>query len=215
MTRSSHPESDDSPDADGAASRGASLTGKVLIAMPGMTDPRFAHAVVLICAHGDEGAMGIVLNKPLPGIGFAELLEQLGIEAQGKPPAVPVHFGGPVEPGRGFVLHPLPAGEADSEADAGETGMVRIGALSLGVTTTRNILEDLAQGRGPNRAVLSLGYAGWGAGQLEDEMLANGWLTAEAGDELIFGTDNERKWHAALKSLGVDPMALSPSAGHA
>lgn len=189
------------------------LTGKVLIAMPGMTDPRFSHAVVLVCAHGDEGAMGIVLNKPLPGIGFAELMDQLGIPtpAHAPPIAVPVHFGGPVEPGRGFVLHPLPEDVPEDEG----SGRVRIGDLRLGVTTTRNILEDIAQGRGPDRAVLSLGYAGWGAGQLENEMLANGWLTAEAGDELVFGADNARKWQDALKSLGVDPLALSAAAGRA
>ncbi|SDL88428.1 putative transcriptional regulator [Paracoccus chinensis] len=186
------------------------LTGKVLIAMPGMSDPRFSHSVVLICAHGDEGAMGIVLNKPLPGVGFADLLGQLGIDAEGRAPAVPVHFGGPVEPGRGFVLHPLPEG-AESE----DEGVLRIPGLRLGMTTTRNILEDIASGRGPDRAVLSLGYAGWDAGQLESEVLANGWLVAEAGDELIFGTDNSRKWHQALKSLGVDPLALSTAAGHA
>ena len=200
------PEGDE---ARGAGHRPGNLTGKVLIAMPGMADPRFAHSVVLICAHGDEGAMGIVLNKPLPGIGFADLLGQLGIDAQGRAPSVPVHFGGPVEPGRGFVLHPLPEGEAEDE------GLLRIPGLRLGMTTTRNILEDIARGRGPDRAVLSLGYAGWDAGQLESEVLANGWLVAEAGDELIFGTDNARKWQQALKSLGVDPLALSTAAGHA
>ena len=211
MTDPSTPAPDSDRDAQGVPSRD-NLTGKVLIAMPGMSDPRFSHAVVLICAHGDEGAMGIVLNKPLPGIDFAELLDQLGIPSEGRrEPPVPVHFGGPVEPGRGFVLHPLPDEIPDDEG----SGRVRIGGLQLGVTTTRNILEDIAQGRGPDRAVLSLGYAGWGAGQLESEMLANGWLTAEAGDELIFGADNARKWQDALKSLGVDPLALSASAGRA
>lgn len=202
------------PAEDGARLQGRrpdNLTGKVLIAMPGMTDPRFAHSVVLICAHGDEGAMGIVLNKPLPGIGFADLLGQLGIDPGGRAPAVPVHFGGPVEPGRGFVLHPLPEGQGASE----DEGVLRIPGLRLGMTTTRNILEDIARGQGPDRAVLSLGYAGWDAGQLESEVLANGWLVAEAGDELVFGTDNARKWHQALKSLGVDPLALSTAAGHA
>lgn len=194
---------------DRTASITDNLTGKVLIAMPGMADPRFAHSVVLICAHGDQGAMGIVLNKPLSGIAFADLLGQLGIESHGNPPPVPVHFGGPVEPGRGFVLHHVT--EADSEDD----GMMRIGTAGLALTTTRNILEDLAQGRGPDRAVLSLGYAGWEAGQLEREMLANGWLTAEAGDELIFGGDNAHKWQSALKSLGIDPLMLSAAAGHA
>ncbi|PAU95995.1 YqgE/AlgH family protein [Paracoccus salipaludis] len=199
---------------DGARAHGRrsdNLTGKVLIAMPGMTDPRFSHSVVLICAHGDEGAMGIVLNKPLPGIGFADLLGQLGIDAEGRAPSVPVHFGGPVEPGRGFVLHPLPEGEGANE----DEGVLRIPGLRLGMTTTRNILEDIASGRGPDRAVLSLGYAGWDAGQLESEVMANGWLVAEAGDELIFGSDNARKWHQALKSLGIDPLALSTAAGHA
>lgn len=210
MTDQSTPAPDAAADARGAIPRD-NLTGKVLIAMPGMTDPRFSHAVVLICAHGDEGAMGIVLNKPLPGIGFAELMDQLGIPTEGRDPSVPVHFGGPVEPGRGFVLHPLPEGVPDDEG----SGRVRIGGLPLGVTTTRNILEDIVQGRGPDRAVLSLGYAGWGAGQLESEMLANGWLTAEARDELVFGADNARKWQDALKSLGVDPMALSSAAGRA
>ncbi len=199
------------PAADDRGIARDNLTGKVLIAMPGMSDPRFAHAVVLICAHGDEGAMGIVLNKPLPDIGFAELMDQLGIPTESGDPAVPVHFGGPVEPGRGFVLHPLPGDEPEDEG----SGRVRIGGLELGVTTTRNILEDIAQGRGPDRAVLSLGYTGWGAGQLESEMLANGWLTAEAGEDLIFGADNARKWQDALKSLGVDPLALSASAGRA
>ena len=197
--------------AAGGARRPDTLTGKMLIAMPGMADPRFAHSVVLICAHGDEGAMGIVLNKPLPGIGFADLLGQLGIDAEGRAPSVPVHFGGPVEPGRGFVLHPLPEGEGANE----DEGVLRIPGLRLGMTTTRNILEDIASGRGPDRAVLSLGYAGWDAGQLESEVMANGWLVAEAGDELIFGSDNARKWHQALKSLGIDPLALSTAAGHA
>lgn len=188
-----------------------SLTGKVLIAMPGMADPRFTRSVVLVCAHGDEGAMGIVLNKPLPDVGFAELLGQLGIEPAGEPPRIPVHFGGPVEPGRGFVLHPA----ADTDAEDDDEGVLRIGGAGLAMTTTRNILEDLAQGRGPDRAVLSLGYAGWDAGQLEAEMLANGWLTAEVGDDLVFGADNDGKWQAALKSLGVDPLMLSAAAGHA
>ena len=205
MTRSA-----DSDPTDARGHQSDNLTGKVLIAMPGMSDPRFSHSVVLICAHGDEGAMGIVLNKPLPGVGFADLLGQLGIDAEGRAPAVPVHFGGPVEPGRGFVLHPLPEG-----AEGEDEGVLRIPGLRLGMTTTRNILEDIASGRGPDRAVLSLGYAGWDAGQLEAEVLANGWLVAEAGDELIFGTDNARKWHQALKSLGVDPLALSTAAGHA
>ena len=145
------------------------------------------------------------------GLDFTDLLKQLEIDATPQARHVAVRFGGPVEPGRGFVLHR--ATDAD-DIDEGE-GRMRIGESDLAMTTTRDILEDLARGQGPDAAVLSLGYAGWDAGQLESEVLANGWLVAEAGDELIFGTDNARKWHQALKSLGVDPLALSTAAGHA
>lgn len=188
-----------------------SLTGKVLIAMPGMSDPRFSRAVVLICAHGDEGAMGLVVNRPLEGLDFTELLKQLEIDATPQARRVAVRFGGPVEPGRGFVLHRAVDGD---DIDEGE-GRMRIGESDLAMTTTRDILEDLARGRGPDAAVLSLGYAGWSAGQLEAEMLANGWLTAEATDEILFGTDNDLKWNTALQSLGIDPRMLSSAAGHA
>ena len=190
----------------------SNLTGKLLIAMPGMRDPRFEHSVILVCAHSDEGAMGLVVNRAMPDVGFSDLLAQLGIDAGPDAMDIPVRFGGPVEPGRGFVLHRLPEGAAAEDDDE---GMMRIGEAGLAMTTTRNILEDIAQGRGPDRAVLSLGYAGWDAGQLEREMLANGWLTAEAGDELVFGPDNASKWQDALRSLGVDPLMLSAAAGHA
>ncbi len=188
-----------------------SLTGKVLIAMPGMSDPRFARSVVLICAHGDEGAMGLVVNRPLEGLDFTDLLKQLEIDATPQARHVAVHFGGPVEPGRGFVLHR--ATDAD-DIDEGE-GRMRIGESDLAMTTTRDILEDLARGQGPDAAVLSLGYAGWGAGQLEAEMLANGWLTAEPSDEILFGADDDLKWNIAVQSLGIDPRMLSSAAGHA
>lgn len=188
-----------------------SLTGKVLIAMPGMSDPRFARSVVLICAHGDEGAMGLVVNRPLTGLEFGDLLKQLEIEPTADARDVPVHFGGPVEPGRGFVLHRARDIGPEDEPE----GWLRIGDSDLAMTTTRDILEDLARGRGPDSAVLSLGYAGWGAGQLEQEMLANGWLTAEASDDILFGADNEHKWQIALKSLGIDPVMLSSAAGRA
>lgn len=184
------------------------LTGKIIIAMPGMEDSRFEHSVVLICAHSDEGAMGLVLNKPLPDVGFGELLGQLGIERSPGAQMIPVHFGGPVEPGRGFVLHPVPPGEEDHD------GQLRIGE-NLAMTTTRNILEDLAHGNGPQTAVLSLGYAGWGPGQLEDEMLANGWLTGETGREIVFDRNNDTKWERALRAQGIDPLLLSPTAGRA
>ncbi len=184
------------------------LTGKILIAMPGMTDPRFQRSVVLVCAHSEEGAMGLVLNRPLPEIDFGDLLEQLGIETDGTARQIEVRFGGPVEPGRGFVLHSVPEHGDDPE------GRLRItGALAM--TTTRDILEDLAHGEGPESAILALGYAGWGPGQLEDEMLQNGWLTGDGAEELIFGADHDGKWPLALRAQGIDPSLLSPSAGRA
>lgn len=176
--------------------------------MPGMADPRFQRAVVLICAHSEDGAMGLVLNRPLPDIDFAELLEQLGIEGGQSPRRIEVRFGGPVEPGRGFVLHSVPEHGDDPE------GRLRIGQ-SLALTTTRDILEDLARGKGPEQAILALGYAGWGPGQLEAEMLQNGWLTGEGAEELIFGGDHDVKWQSALRAQGIDPSMLSGAAGHA
>ncbi|MDB6180775.1 YqgE/AlgH family protein [Paracoccus fistulariae] len=184
------------------------LTGKILIAMPGMSDPRFERSVVLICAHSDDGAMGLVLNSPLPEVDFGDLLQQLGIEVDDSIRNVEVRFGGPVEPGRGFVLHKVPEHGEDPE------GRVRIGR-SLAMTTTRDILEDLALGRGPDTAVLALGYAGWGPGQLESELLQNGWLTGESADDLIFGTSDQDKWSRALGVQGIDPSMLSGAAGRA
>lgn len=186
----------------------ANLTGKVLIAMPGMNDPRFQRSVVLICAHSDDGAMGLVLNRPLPEIDFGDLLEQLEIEADNGARLIEVRFGGPVEPGRGFVLHNVPEHGNDPE------GRLRIGQ-DLAMTTTRDILEELAHGDGPESAVLVLGYAGWGPGQLEDEMLQNGWLVGESAEELIFGDDHDVKWQTALRAQGIDPSLLSAAAGRA
>lgn len=186
----------------------SNLTGKMLIAMPGMRDPRFEHSVILICAHSEEGAMGLVVNRPLPEIGFSELLDQLGIESSPAAIDIPVRFGGPVEPGRGFVLHRPDADTADDDS------RMMIGG-DLAMSTTRDILEDYANGRGPQPAVLALGYAGWGPGQLDDEILDNGWLTTDAFDDIIFGRDDSGKWSAALRGMGVDPVALSPNAGHA
>lgn len=184
------------------------LTGKVLIAMPGMGDPRFERSVVLVCAHTPEGAMGLVLNRPLPEIDFGDLLEQLGISVDGAARRIEVRFGGPVEPGRGFVLHRVPEHGDDPE------GRLRIGG-TLAMTTTRDILEDLARGHGPDMAVLALGYAGWGPGQLEAEMLQNGWLTGEGAEDLIFGPGHADKWQRALRAQGIDPSLLSAAAGRA
>ncbi len=190
----------------------SNLTGKFLIAMPGMQDHRFERTVILVCAHSDDGAMGLVVNRALPEVDFGQLLNQLGIDTDFDTTEIPVRFGGPVEPGRGFVLHHVAQGESAAE------GSMRIGE-DLAMTTTRDILEDFAMGRGPRPAMLALGYAGWGPGQLDNEILANGWLTSDRSttprDEIIFGTDNDKKWVAALRGMGVDPLLLSPSAGHA
>lgn len=182
------------------------LAGQLLIAMPGMDDPRFARSVVLICAYGPEGAMGLILNKQVPQMTLAEVLERLEIPGRAGPVAAPVHYGGPVETGRGFVLH-------RDLARAGPEPMAVPGAYVL--TATRDVLEDLARDAGPAPFVFALGYAGWGAGQLEGEILQNGWLTAPAPAELVFRRDCAGMWEAALGSIGIDPLGLSGSAGRA
>ncbi|KPQ16097.1 MAG: putative transcriptional regulator [Rhodobacteraceae bacterium HLUCCO18] len=190
-----------------AATVPSDLTAKLLIAMPGMGDPRFAGSVVFLCSHSDEGAMGLIVNKRMDEVTFSELLEQLDIARPDTVRDVPVCYGGPVELRRGFVLH-----SADYAA-RGEEGLEIDDRFSM--TATLDVLEDIANGRGPRQALLALGYAGWGAGQLEDEIAANGWLTAEASPELVFGAAMDGKWEAALRSLGVNPLMLSSEAGHA
>ncbi len=182
----------------------ADLTGKLLIAMPGMGDPRFEHSVVFLCAHSDEGAMGLIVNKRVPEIGLDDLLEQLEIERGEGSKGQTVHFGGPVEGARGFVLQSDDYGANSSTLDVGE---------GFGMTATLDILEDISFGRGPAQAILALGYAGWAPGQLEDEILENGWLTCDATPDIVFGLPNAEKWNAALKSLGIDALMLSGSAG--
>lgn len=183
------------------------LNGKLLIAMPGMGDPRFEHSVIFLCSHSDEGAMGLIINKPAKGVSLNDLLTQL--ELDGESPdlgASPVHFGGPVETARGFVLH-------SSDYASNLHSLAVSDAFSM--TATLDILEDMAAARGPRRALLMLGYSGWGAGQLEDEISQNAWLTTEASPDLVFATEDGSKWEAALRTLGVDPVTLSASAGHA
>ena len=175
--------------------------------MPSMSDPRFARSVVLICEHSDKGAMGLILNRSLPEMSFPGLLEQLGIEGTA-PAAVPIRFGGPVEPSRGFVLH------AQTGAPPEHEGHMTI-APGLAMTATRDVLVDLARSSGPMPAVLALGYCGWHGGQLEGEILANGWLVGEASDALIFGEGDDGKWAAALQGQGIDPSMLSGMAGRA
>ncbi len=181
------------------------LIGQLLIAMPGMLDPRFTRTVIYLCAHNAEGAMGLVVNRLIGSITFPDLLEQLEIDNSGVKDEIHVHFGGPVESGRGFVLH---------SADYEQEGTLKVtDAMSL--TATIDILRDMAGGGGPSHSMLALGYAGWGPGQLDSEIQANGWLHVSADDKLVFEGDLEGKWERAISKLGFDPAMLSGDAGHA
>lgn len=182
------------------------LTGQLLIAMPGMSDPRFMRSVVLICSHDDDGAMGLILNKPLQGMRFEEMLEKLDITATADMTQSQIHIGGPVQTERGFVLH------EDSWDGALQPLLIRGG---FALTATQDILESIAQGSGPSRYKFALGYAGWGQGQLEAEIAQNGWLTAPAVPRLVFDTVAEDVWDSALATIGIDPVSLSGSAGRA
>lgn len=182
-----------------------SLVGQLLVAMPGMSDPRFARTVIYMCAHSAEGAMGLVVNRAFEQISLAELLQQLEIDATAVDDKVAVNFGGPVETGRGFVLH--------SPDYMREGTLVVTEGVSL--TATIDILKAIASGSGPRRHLLALGYAGWGPGQLDFEILANGWLHVDADEELVFGPALDQKWDRAMAKLGINPMLLSDAAGHA
>ncbi len=188
------------------SSENASLNGQLLIAMPGMGDPRFEKSVVFMCAHSEDGALGLIVNKPSPELEFSTLLQQLDIDVPRPNRDIRVHFGGPVEHGRGFVLHSGDYEGNDSTLQVDD---------SFGMTATLDVLEDIARGTGPSDALLALGYSGWGPGQLEDEILQNGWLTCDASPEIVFDGDDHGKWEAALKTLGVDPLTLSATAGRA
>ncbi|MCV6586179.1 MAG: YqgE/AlgH family protein [Marinibacterium sp.] len=195
---------------DARASDALELTGHLLIAMPSMGDMRFEHSVVYICTHSDEGAMGLIVNKPSVDLTVARLLEQLDIDGAGQGggrfDAAPVHFGGPVETGRGFVLH--------SDDYRSNLQSLTMGD-GLAMTATLDILEAMARGQGPEQALMALGYAGWGPGQLEGEIAQNGWLTVPATRDLVFACANEDKWSQALALLGITPLMLSGDAGHA
>ncbi len=183
-----------------------SLAGQLLIAMPQMNDPRFARSVVYIAAHsGVEGAMGLVVNKPISSVTMDELLTHLKLEASRLNRTRPVHFGGPVEPGRGFVLH---------TPDYREEGTLVVND-GFAITATLDILRAMGRGEGPRRSLLALGYAGWAPGQLDAEIQANGWLSVPADTDLVFDDDFDAKWQRALAKLGVDLTALSTDAGHA
>lgn len=189
------------------------LDGQVLVAMPTMQDERFSRSVIYLCAHSSEGAMGIIINQPAPNIRFSDLLVQLDvipgeglIELPTQGEIVRVLKGGPVETQRGFVLHSADYFIKDSTLPIN-------GGICL--TATLDILKAIANGSGPQSAVLALGYAGWAPGQLENEIQANGWLNCEADSTLIFDADVDRKYDLALRKIGVDPAMLSSEAGHA
>jgi len=181
------------------------LTNQFLIAMPALEDPNFSRTVTFLCAHNDEGAMGIVINRPLE-LNLGEVLEHMSLQASSTGiREMPVMQGGPVQRERGFVIH-QPSGEWDS--------VLRVGD-DIGVATSRDILAAVADGDGPERTLVALGYAGWGAGQLEQEVLANAWLSGPADSSIIFDVPHELRWDRATRALGFDPERLSGEAGHA
>lgn len=189
------------------------LDGQVIIAMPGMGDPRFDHSVIYLCVHSESGAMGIIVNKVAPMMNFGDLVSRLDIVPETGSFHIPeeimamaVQFGGPVEPGRGFVLHTSDYFSADSSLPV---------TPRIALTATLDILRAMAKGEGPKRAMLALGYSGWAPGQLEDEIQRNGWLHCAADEDLLFGTAHEDKYSRALAKIGVDPARLSSEAGHA
>jgi putative transcriptional regulator len=193
--------------------RNGYLDGQILVAMPGMADDRFARSVIYLCAHSPDGAMGIIINHPAQRVTFSEILIQLDVLAADSARTlperlgtVPVVKGGPVETGRGFVLH-----SSDYFVDNSTLPI----AEDVSLTATLDILRAIAQGRGPSRAVLALGYAGWSPGQLETEIQANGWLNCQADPDLIFHPSLEDKYDRALRKIGIDPTFLSAEAGHA
>jgi putative transcriptional regulator len=196
-----------------SSKRDGYLDGQMLVAMPGMADERFVRSVIYICAHSQDGAMGIIVNHPAQKVTFSEILVQLDVLAADSTirlpaqiDAVPVVKGGPVEAGRGFVLH-----TADYFIDNSTLPIDE----SVSLTATLDILRAIAEGKGPRRAVLALGYAGWSPGQLETEIQANGWLNCPADTSLIFDPALDDKYQRALRKIGIDPSMLSAEAGHA
>ena len=182
------------------------LHGKLLIASPVIGDPRFDRAVVYLCAHGEDHAMGLIVNRPMKSLRLPDLFVQLEVKSEITVPDRPVLDGGPVDRDRGFVLH-----SADVWCDPATLGV----SETVGLTATKDILEAMASANAPARSAMALGYAGWEAGQLEDEIAQNAWLVAEPDDELVFGDDHEAKWARALKNMGVAPEFLTGVSGHA
>ncbi len=181
------------------------LSGQLLVAMPTMSDPRFTRSVIYICTHSEDGAMGLVINRLYGALNFASLLEQLDVKLAPEAPDIDVHFGGPVETSRGFVLH--------------STDYVREGTgkvtSDVALTATVDILKDMATGAGPRHSLLALGYAAWSGGQLESELQHNGWLVAPCDNDLLFDSGLETKWDRAVAKLGITPAFFSGEAGRA
>ena len=181
------------------------LTGQFLIAMPTMGDPRFERTVIYMCAHSADGAMGLVVNRVASEIDFPELLNQLEIETDGIKNPIPVLTGGPVETGGGFVLHSM---------DYNQDSTLKV-TDEVGLTATVDILRAIAEGEGPAKSLLTLGYAGWSSGQLDNEIQANGWLNVSSDTSILFDEDLNSKWDRAVRKVGIDPSFLSAEAGHA
>lgn len=181
------------------------LSGHFLMAMPGMVEGDLAGTVIYVCEHSDRGALGLVINRPTD-LSLGGLLEQVDLEQENLGQQdLPVHFGGPVQSDRGFVLH-RPAGDYSSSIRLGE---------SLALTTSRDVLQAVASGEGPEKIFVTLGYAGWGAGQLEQELAQNAWLSVPAEESIIFEVPAQSRYPAAMRLLGIDPSMLAGSAGHA
>jgi putative transcriptional regulator len=191
-------------------SDGPYFEGDLLVAMPGIGDPRFDRTVIYLCSHTPKGAMGLIVNKRMTDLTFRGLLDQLDLEdsteAHEDGDDLPLYRGGPVEPGRGFVLHTADYVQVDSTLHV---------STQIALTATIDILKDMAGGKGPSQSLVALGYAGWRPGQLDQELGQNGWLTVKATREILFDTPDDRKWPKALASLGINVAALSTDAGHA
>lgn len=182
------------------------LAGKLLVAMPGIGDPRFARSVIMMCTHDAEHAMGVVINKPKQEVTLSEVLGHLGLQAGDTVGARAVMDGGPVRPDRGYVLH-----SADFTAHEGTQDV----APGIRLTATREVLEAVAKTDAPKEFVLALGCSGWGAGQLENELKENAWLVVDADNAIVFDADHEQKWERAIRTLGFDPSQLSSAQGSA
>jgi putative transcriptional regulator len=184
------------------------LSGKLLLAMPGMADPRFERAVIAMCVHDENGAVGIGIGHKRAGIRLRGLLRQLDIDP-GQAPDCAVHHGGPVEPGRGFVLHSTDWGGQDTLQINDESGKI------FAMTGTIDVLRAIAEGRGPSQWIAALGYAGWGEGQLDEEMTRHGWFAATGDPAILFDTPADERWAAAFKAEGIDPRLLASETGAA